>query len=117
MRLDRTLVGKAVQDFTGVLDNEGVWIGIKSVPIEGSWIGVANVVGSADFRGNLGCEGDVDAELFFASFWVKGSESANVGGVCDLAPWVVFELIPLLGEVFDAVVSDVCQLGAFRRFR
>lgn len=47
------LVGKAVQDFTGVLDNEGVWIG------------VANVVGGADFRGYLGCEGDVDANEGF----------------------------------------------------
>lgn len=53
MRLDRTPVGKAVQDFTGVLDNEGVWVG------------VANVVGGADFRGYLGCEGDVDANEGF----------------------------------------------------
>jgi hypothetical protein len=90
--------------------DEGVGIRFVCGDIDGGGVHVVEVDRSDDVLGDAGGKGDGDP-VAFAVFGVPAALPAQVGGVGEVAPRLVFELLPPPEEVVAVVVADFGDVG------
>src|SRR5829696_6650720 len=101
----RFATAEPVKDLAGVRFDEGVRVGLVGGDVNSGGIEVIEVDLADDVFGDAGGQRDSDP-VAFAALGIPGALAAQMGGVREVAPRNVLELLPLAEEVVAVVVAD-----------